>query len=330
LIEQADDVHITGSDRAFDAIVWGSRNKKDPTVKPVLQKPITSELGCVTPNIIVPGPYTTDDMRAMACTIIGAQSDNCGFNCNSPKLLVTCKRWPQREEFLKLCREAYGGLPVRFAYYPGATDRWNKFKTTYGAQAEIFGGEQQKEKRLPWLFIPGVAPKKGELALEMEPWAPILSESPLDCDPQEFLAKATTFCNDDVWGNLSASIYIHTETEAAQKDAFEKAIVDLKYGGVAINQWTALNYVYALPWGAYPGNDFRNIISGNGFVNNSFMIDDVSKGVVRFPLRLPLGFRPNFAVGSKNSEGVSDAAGDLALQPGLYNLGRYIWNMSWN
>ncbi len=54
-------IHITGSDRAHDAIIWGvgeegSKNKSDGT--PRLDKHITSELGCVSPVLVVPGAWS--------------------------------------------------------------------------------------------------------------------------------------------------------------------------------------------------------------------------------------------------------------------------------
>jgi acyl-CoA reductase-like NAD-dependent aldehyde dehydrogenase len=43
-----DNIHITGSDKTHDAILWGGLDKK-AAPEPKLKKLITSELGCVTP-----------------------------------------------------------------------------------------------------------------------------------------------------------------------------------------------------------------------------------------------------------------------------------------
>jgi hypothetical protein len=56
-------VHITGSDRTHDRIVWGPpgaerESRRMAEDEPLLKKPISSELGCVTPVVMVPGPYT--------------------------------------------------------------------------------------------------------------------------------------------------------------------------------------------------------------------------------------------------------------------------------
>jgi aldehyde dehydrogenase (NAD(P)+) len=45
-------VHMTGGKATHDAIVWGPNNYEQPRrpdQKPLLQVPMTSELGCVTP-----------------------------------------------------------------------------------------------------------------------------------------------------------------------------------------------------------------------------------------------------------------------------------------
>jgi aldehyde dehydrogenase (NAD(P)+) len=265
----------------------------------------------------------------MTNNIVGSQSDNCGFNCNSPKLLITCKNWPQREEFIKCLKESYKTLKTTYAYYPGATERWQKFRDTY-KQGVLFGEGDVANKQLPWLFIPDVPPKKGELALEMEPWAPVLSETAIDCDPKDFLSMVVKFCNEIVWGNLSASIYIHPTTEAAQKDAFEKALSDLQYGGIAVNQWSATVYSTPLPWGAFPINSARDIRSGIGFVHNCFLADNIEKAVIRFPFYMPLGTRMYYFMGCKNGENLASALADFALYPTFWNLGKVVYQISWN
>jgi hypothetical protein len=48
----------------------------------------------------------------------------------------------------------------------------------------------------------------------------------------------------------------------------------LKYGTVAINEWSALAFIIpTMPWGGYPGNKDNNIQSGQGFVHNSLYLN---------------------------------------------------------
>ena len=64
--ELIDEVHITGSDKTYDAVVFGTgaegtaRKKADD---PVLDKPVTAELGNVSPVIIVPGRWSIAELQ---------------------------------------------------------------------------------------------------------------------------------------------------------------------------------------------------------------------------------------------------------------------------
>ena len=50
------------------------------------------------------------------------------------------------------------------------------------------------------------------------------------------------FCNEQLWGTLSCSIFVHPDTQKKHAKAVDDAIADLKYGGVAVNTWAALIY----------------------------------------------------------------------------------------
>ena len=53
-----DEVHITGSDKTYDAVVFGTGpegQRRKEADQPVLDKPVTAELGNVSPVIVVPG-----------------------------------------------------------------------------------------------------------------------------------------------------------------------------------------------------------------------------------------------------------------------------------
>ena len=124
-------IHITGSDATHDAIVWGGTKKNRPSVKkandPKLKIPISSELGCVTPVMVVPGPFSDFEMTYHARHVASMISHNGSFNCNAAKVLVTAKGWPQEQEFLRKVRAEICRTPPRKAYYPGAQDRYKGF-----------------------------------------------------------------------------------------------------------------------------------------------------------------------------------------------------------
>ena len=99
----------------------------------------------------------------------------------------------------------------------------------------------------------------------------------------EFIGKAVKFANERIWGTLVASIVVHP---ASMKNpgvaaAVDKAIADLRYGSIVVNQWGALaHYMTITPWGGYPGSDIYDVQSGIGFVNNPLMFDKPQKSVV--------------------------------------------------
>eukprot|EP01027_Heterolobosea_sp_BB2_P018291 GEZU01025787.1.p1 GENE.GEZU01025787.1~~GEZU01025787.1.p1 ORF type:complete len:537 (+),score=223.01 GEZU01025787.1:50-1660(+) len=263
-----EDVHITGALATHDAIVWGStpdeqeRRKKDND--PVLKKSITSELGCVTPFIIVPGRWSESELDWKARDICGAVFNNCSFNCVACKLLVMSKNWPQRQQLINKIKEYFAKEPARYAYYPGACNRYKAFMDKY-PQAVAFCDEKtiKDENHLKWAFIEGV----DEYAFNNEPFAPLLSEISLDeSDPAAFIEAAVKFCNEKVWGNLSCSIIVHPSTYSQHTDAIEKAIADLKYGNVGLNVWTGMAYALVSPvWGGYVDNTLDNAVSGLGY-----------------------------------------------------------------
>src|SRR5690606_7201300 len=62
-------VHITGSAATFDAIVWGqgpAARRRRRENRPQLKKPITAELGGVSPIIVVPGEWSDADLAFQA------------------------------------------------------------------------------------------------------------------------------------------------------------------------------------------------------------------------------------------------------------------------
>ena len=112
-------VHITGSTESHEAIVWGcdvaERQRRKQDNNPLLSKPITSELGNVTPWIVVPGDYSQRQLQAQAETIAASISNNASFNCVATKMLITWKRWGQRSTadlIEDCCDELHSGSPI--------------------------------------------------------------------------------------------------------------------------------------------------------------------------------------------------------------------------
>lgn len=283
---QVDTLHVTGSDRTYDAIVWGAdpaeQARRKAANEPLNTRPFTAELGCVTPVLVVPGRWSEAELDYQARHVAGMVAQNASFNCNAAKVLVLAEGWEQREPFLDRVRQALGRTPPRKAYYPGAMQRFESFLANY-PHAERLG--QHHESVVPWTFIPGVPARPGEHALTNEAFCGVLAHVDLPGrDPEEFLARATEFANETCWGTLSCMVFIDPRTEKAVKEPFERSLSALRYGGIAVNCWAGLIYgLVSTTWGAFPGHTPQDIRSGAGVVHNSYLFDHPQKSVVRAP-----------------------------------------------
>ena len=74
--------------------------------EPDLKKPVTAELGCVTPYIIIPGQWSEQAIEYYADECVAGLINNSAHNCTKLELLVTAKGWPQREKFIAAVRYA--------------------------------------------------------------------------------------------------------------------------------------------------------------------------------------------------------------------------------
>ncbi len=295
------DVHITGSDKTHDLIVWGppgpERERRRATNQPRLTRPITSELGNVSPVMIVPYTYRDDELAFMAANVASMVTNNGSFNCNAAKMLVTSRGWPQRDAFLGLIARELAQTPARKAYYPGAFERYARL--TAGRDLNVPGGAGAGE--LPWTIIREVDTSRADDPLfSIEPFCGLLSDAPIGTgDPVEFLDRAMRFCNDTLWGTLNAAIFIHgrLEQDRTVGAALDRSIDALRYGTVAVNHWPAIGYaVGSLPWGGHPSATLHDIQSGLGWVHNAYMLEGIDKAVLRGPLVVrprPLWFSGN-------------------------------------
>jgi hypothetical protein len=284
-----DEIHITGSDKTHDMIVWGppgpERAERMARNKPLLDKEITSELGNVSPVIVVPGAWDDKSLAFQADAIAGAMTNNASFNCNAMKMMVTAKGWSQTPKLQALIMEKAATAPTRKAWYPGAQQRYAGLVEG----REIATAGPAGEGQLPWTMIKGIdASNPEDRALTTEPFCSIISSTELGNadDPVKFLEAAVAFANDKLWGTLSASLVVHPSTLADPKgkEAVEWAIARLRYGAVGVNIWPAAAFALGTtPWGAYPGSTLTNIQSGRGFVHNTAMIEGIEKCVLRYP-----------------------------------------------
>ncbi|MBR58885.1 MAG: aldehyde dehydrogenase [Myxococcales bacterium] len=323
-------IHITGSHHTHDAIVWGppgpEREERKASGNPINTKPITSELGNVSPVIVVPGPWTAKDLSTQAVNVVTMLGNNGGFNCNAARVLIQHKSWSLRSSFRDEIIRTFQSVPNRVAYYPGAEERFDAFIADHPNAQQI--GERSNGT-LPWGIIPDVDPDgEDEICFQTEAFCSIFAETGLEADdPIAFLKNAVSFCNNRLWGTLNACILIHPETAAspAMAEALEQAIRDLRYGAVGINHWPAMCFALGTtPWGAYPGSTLEDIQSGLGFVHNTFMLENVEKAVIRGPFR-PAPFPPWF-VTHRRMKQVAKSMLEMEYCPSFTKVPKLAWH----
>jgi acyl-CoA reductase-like NAD-dependent aldehyde dehydrogenase len=286
-----DTLHITGSNKTYDAIVWGAdpeeRARRKQSGDKRVDKPFTSELGNVTPILVVPGAWSEAELDYNARHVVAAVVHNASFDCVAGKVLVLAAGWDQRDAFLERVKQKLRAAPPRKAYYPGAESRWQAFMAQYPT-AEVLGSTG--EGIVPWTLLPGVPPHCGEYALCNEAFCGVLGEVSLDArGPEDFLKKAVPFVNDNVWGTLACMLLTDGRTEKRCEDAFETALEQLRYGTIGVNIWPGAIFGLMNPtWGAFPGHTDEDIVSGRGAVHNAFLFDHPEKSVVRAAPRLPV------------------------------------------
>jgi acyl-CoA reductase-like NAD-dependent aldehyde dehydrogenase len=275
-----DTIHVTGSDRTHDAIVWGTdedadRRRREDT--PCNDKPFTSELGGVSPCIVTPGPWSAADFRFQAEQIVTSKMNNSGHNCVASQIVLVPRDWDGTERLLAEVRRQLRELPSRADYYPGSDSRLDTMTLAH-PEAEALGDGQCR------LFVPDITDDADPM-LGVEVFASALGvvRLPGDDVPQ-FLRTATEFANDKLPGTLGATLLVHPRTERAHRAAIDETVAALRFGTLGINCWSALGFLLAYtPWGAYPGHTRQEIGSGIGFVHNAFMLQDVEKTVLRAP-----------------------------------------------
>ena len=294
--DAVDEIHVTGSARTHDAIVYGTgtegagRKARD---EPQIAKRVTSELGGVSPVIVVPGDWSEPDLDFQAEHVATQKMHNGGFNCIASQVMVLPREWARRDAFVHAVRRALRELPDRPAYYPGAGDRVDALRAAYPETAERLGPTGART------FVADVPPDD-DYAFREEVFAGALAATSLPGgaaaeDPGDWLDRAVDFCNERVAGTLGATVLVHPRTLRRLGDRFWDAIARLRYGTVGVNVWSGVGFLVAQgTWGAFPGHARDDIQSGAGVVHNAYLFERPQKTVVQgpfapFPRSLLLG-----------------------------------------
>lgn len=324
-----DKIHITGSARSHDAIVYGpgpegaERKRRD---EPALDKEITSELGGVGPVIVVPGPWSDADLSYQALDIATMKLHNTGANCIAAQVLVLPAEWAPHRTLLTRVREQLHKIPPRSVYYPGTPERLADLREQYPA-AEAFG--VGKELRC---LVTGLDAAADEYAFREEFFAPALAQTTLPgATPKEFLRNAIDFANNRLAGTLGATILVHPKTKRELGDDFDDLVAELRYGAIGVNIWNAAAFLLAeATWGAYPGHPRTDIQSGTGVVHNGLLFDRAEKTVVTGPFapfprslrdrQLTIAPTPPWFVTNKTADKTGRLIAQFAVAPGWRKL----------
>lgn len=254
-----EEIHITGSEATHDAIVAAAGPMKR----------ITSELGNVSPTIVMPGPWDARDVDFQAENIATQKAHNAGFNCVAAQVLILPKSWPHTKRLRERIETVFEKMEQRPEYYPGASQR----------RAQLAGASTQLR---PVIDIdPAQADRS---ALTTEAFCGVLACVELDGDTEAYARDAVRFANDRLHGTLGANVIVHPSTMRANPGIVDDVVAQLRYGCVAVNAWTGVGYfITETPWGAYPGHTLDDAGSGIGVVHNSYMLARTEKSVIRAP-----------------------------------------------
>jgi len=319
-----DEVHVTGSERTHDAIVWGTGDEaaeRRSRGRPRLTKRITSELGNVSPVIVVPGRWSSRQLRHQAEHVATQVLHNAGHNCNAAEVLVLPEAWPQHEEFVDAIASAMESRPPREAYYPGSGDRFDRVIGS-GSRVRVFG--ERRLGSVPPAIVANVDPDERSPAFGEEAFCHVLATTLIAADdPVEYLDRVESFCNERLRGTLNATLLVDPSTAKSLGPRLARTVTALRYGTVAVNVWAAAGFpLGVVPWGAYPGHTLDDVQSGVGFVHNARLIDRPEKTVIRAPfVQIP---KPPWSVFHRRSGPALRAVTRFEADPGPLRLAKLL------
>lgn len=301
------EVHLSGSAAAHDALVWGPPGplaaRRRASGAPRINKPLTSALGNVGPVVVVPWLYGEDELWFQARSLASQIASSTSFGRDAARVLVLPRGFVQRPLLLRMLRRALAGVPPQRAEHPEAEAQraallagrppLEDAHLEGSADAPLPRGAVRLGEpgpgELPWTLVTGLT--------DTDPDEPLFStESPCgliaivevgSSDPAEFLAAATRFCNERLRGTLSATLIAHpaSEQDPTLEAALDRALLELRYGVIAINHAPAAVHALVVPpWGGHPSATLADIQSGLGFVHNTAMLEHVEKTILRAPL----------------------------------------------
>jgi acyl-CoA reductase-like NAD-dependent aldehyde dehydrogenase len=310
-----DAIHVTGSEATYCAIV----------AENAAGKPVTSELGNVSPAIVLPGEWSGRALRFHAEQLASAKLHNDGFNCIALQVLVLPARWRQREAFIAELRRAFAAAADRVAYYPASRERCAAL-LAQRAGVVSFGGDGDERIARTILFAD---PNDGEEPLfSREVFGPLLAIVSLEAGGVDsYLRAAVKFCNERLRGDLAATLIVDPQTQRSNARAIEDALAALRYGCLGVNIWSGVGFALAaVPWGAYRAQGDATSPSGHGVVHNSRLLSHTQKAVLRAPFLPALSaLRPPWFVAHRNQARIGSELCALETRPSPLRFAKIAW-----
>lgn len=274
-------VHITGSAASHDAIVYGAdQHAADRQTR--LEKPVTSELGGVSPVIVIPDRWSAADVKYQAEHVATQRLHNAGYNCVATQVVILPRSWKHKTDFLAALEEAMAAAPARSSYYPGGADRLESAARDYPSATRL----GRSGERLLTEPLDGSDDAALKSITTTEFFAPVLGIVELDGEGTTYLDRAADFANTQLTGTLGANVLAHPRVIKRLGRRFDEFLASLRYGTVAVNAWTGVGFLTATAtFGAFPGHTYDDIQSGIGTVHNALLIDNAERTVVRGPFR---------------------------------------------
>jgi acyl-CoA reductase-like NAD-dependent aldehyde dehydrogenase len=321
--ETVDELHLTGSDKTYEAVVFGpgqEGQRRKLQRNPRMKKRFTGELGNVSPVIVVPGPWLRRDIILQARYISTWIVANAGFACLSPSVIIQHRSWPLRNSLIEEIGNVLDRVPTRKAYYPGAFERHSEFLAEHPESLKLADASGD---HLPWTLIPNIdSTNTDDICFKREAFCSLCAETSIEAPSvSDFLERAVDFSNSTLWGTLSATLIVHTKSlrDRAVSAAVHRAIARLRYGTVSTNILAYYSsYLMGMPWGAFPGSDIYDIQSGIGKTFNFLMFARPEKSVVRAPFKR---LEPT-DVTSKHAAELCKKIAEFEAEPSLRNLAR--------
>jgi aldehyde dehydrogenase (NAD(P)+) len=267
-----DEIHVTGSEATFEAIASGEGRGK----------PLTGELGNVTPTIVVPGPWSAKELRFQAESIVTQKLHNAGCNCVAAQVLVLPSAWNGTQPLIEAVEHLMQTLPMRPEYYPGTAARTARLtQQTHGTTRICARDAEGLALRTIVTYTDTAA---DDALFSEEIFGSTLAVVQIPGDPERYMERAVSFANERLRGTLGAQLIVHSAAMRALRESVEDAIAQLRYGCIGVNAWTGVGYfITETPWGAYSGENQRRIESGVGVVHNSRLFSRSQKSVVYSP-----------------------------------------------